>query len=136
MDRAYAEAFAANWAESWNEGDLDAIVGHFHADAVFRSPKAAQITGNGVIEGREALRAYWAEATALATSRRFTVLRTVWNAEDRELVVVYISEIDGTARRACEFFRFDAEGHVMEGEAMHGIALAVESPGQGRSTSR
>lgn len=123
MDQAYAEGFAANWVESWNDGDLDAIVGHFHTDAVFRSPKAAVVTGSGVIEGKEALRSYWSAAMARTTSRRFTLLRTVWEEAARELVIVYVSEIDGQARRACEFFRFDDDGHVWEGEAMYGIDL-------------
>lgn len=123
MNRSYAEAFAENWAESWNDGDLDAIIGHFHTDAVFRSPKAALLTGRGAIEGKETLRSYWSEAIARTASRRFTVVRTVWNEEDRELVIVYISDIDGKPRRACEFFRFDADGHVVEGEAMYGMEI-------------
>ncbi len=125
MDQTYAKGFAVTWVESWNDGDLDAIVGHFHENTVFRSPKAALVTGNGVIQGKEALRSYWSAAMARTTARRFTLLRTVWDEDARELVIIYVSEIDGQARRACEFFRFDDDGHVCEGEAMYGIDLPV-----------
>ncbi|WSE00652.1 nuclear transport factor 2 family protein [Streptomyces sp. NBC_01474] len=43
-------------------GSGDRCLSHFAGDVTFRSPVAAQLLGNdGVIRGKDALRAYWAE---------------------------------------------------------------------------
>jgi len=54
---------------------LDALLKHFTDDVTFRSPVAAQlIGGDGVVRGREALRAYWAEGLLRIPDLRFEVL--------------------------------------------------------------
>lgn len=115
-----ARRFAEEWAAAWTARDLDAILAHYHHDVRFVSPRAAEITGSAVVIGREALRAYWTAALAHVASLRFTVERVV--GDEQELVVVYRSERDGTARRAAEYFRFDGSGAVTHGEAWYGAA--------------
>ncbi len=56
------EQFANRWIADWNSHDLDRIVSHYAEDAEFRSPRAAERLGEGVVRGHEALRAYWAPA--------------------------------------------------------------------------
>jgi ketosteroid isomerase-like protein len=63
MDAAFAERFAVEWLAAWNGHDLEAILGHFAEEVVFTSPLAQRIVedSDGVIRGKEALRAYWRE---------------------------------------------------------------------------
>lgn len=123
MNRTEIEEFVAHWCASWNASDLEAIVGHFREDATFTSPKAAQITGNATLKGKEALRAYWGAAIERARSRVFTPRRNVWDPETRELALLYVSDVDGLRRHAVEFFQFDDEGLVISGEAMYGAEV-------------
>ncbi|MBO9624103.1 MAG: nuclear transport factor 2 family protein [Sphingomonas sp.] len=71
------DAFAAEWCAAWNAHDLDAVLAHFHEDAVFTSPVAAKLlpeTG-GRITGKAALRAYWEEGLRRIPDLHFTVER-------------------------------------------------------------
>jgi len=63
MDHDTARQFAAQWLDGWNSHDLDAVLGHFADRVVFSSPMAAQLLegSDGIIRGKAALRAYWAE---------------------------------------------------------------------------
>jgi ketosteroid isomerase-like protein len=63
MDTAFAQQFAADWVSAWNAHDLEAILRHFTDDVVFTSPLAQRIVegSDGVIRGKEDLRAYWSE---------------------------------------------------------------------------
>jgi ketosteroid isomerase-like protein len=123
MDRAAAEAFVGEWCDSWNAHDLDALMAHYHGDVTFISPKAAVIVGDPVIRGKDALRAYWGAAIERTTDRRFTPERHVWDPETNEIVLVYLSEVDGRRVRATEFFWLDASGLVIAGEAMYGAEM-------------
>jgi hypothetical protein len=69
------EQFCRHWAHAWNSRDLEAVLRHFHDDAVFTSPVAARVVpaSNGVIRGKEALRAYWAEALRRIPDLHFVV---------------------------------------------------------------
>ena len=71
-----AWAFASNWERAWNAHDLNAILAHFVDDIVFSSPVAERIVPGwcGVIRGKGALRAYWAEGLRLIPDLRFVVL--------------------------------------------------------------
>ena len=75
VDQRTAAEFAAEWERNWNAHDLDALLAHFAEDVVFTSPVAAQLLpdGDGVIRGREALRAYWSYALGLLPDLHFTV---------------------------------------------------------------
>ncbi|WP_037353870.1 nuclear transport factor 2 family protein [Amycolatopsis orientalis] len=75
MDHRAAQEFADHWAKAWNAHDLDALMTHFADDVTFRSPVAVQVIGgDGVIRGKEALRAYWAEGLRRIPDLRFEVL--------------------------------------------------------------
>jgi len=68
-----ARAFAEAWIDDWNSHDIERVLAHYAPDAEFRSPIAQQRTGDGVVHGLEALRAYWAPAFALRPGLRFTL---------------------------------------------------------------
>jgi hypothetical protein len=63
MDAAFAQQFASEWLDAWNERDLDAILRHFDDEIVFTSPLALRIVegSDGVIRGKDELRSYWSE---------------------------------------------------------------------------
>jgi ketosteroid isomerase-like protein len=119
-----ARTFAARWADAWNMRDVERVLAHFHDDVVFTSPTALAVMGTPTVRGKEALRAYWTTALARLTSLRFTVDRVVWDAEGRELAIIYTSETDGKARRVSENLVFDAAGRVVAAEVFHGVAPA------------
>lgn len=64
-------AFAQSWIDDWNSHDIDRVLGHYAADAEFRSPIAKQRIGNGVVRGHDELRAYWSPAFVLRPELRF-----------------------------------------------------------------
>lgn len=77
MDSVSARKFAADWEAAWNAHDLDALLAHFADEVTFRSPVAAQLVGgDGVIRGKEALRAYWSEGLRRIPDLRFEVVGT------------------------------------------------------------
>ncbi|TXS57636.1 YybH family protein [Streptomyces sp. t39] len=75
MDHDFARAFADSWVTSWNAHDLDALLAHFSDGVTFSSPVAARLLGgDGVIRGKEALRAYWTEGLRRIPDLRFEVV--------------------------------------------------------------
>ncbi|MFN8513829.1 MAG: nuclear transport factor 2 family protein [Thermomicrobiales bacterium] len=120
LDRAAAEAFAAEWVAAWNARDVEAVLSHFAAEARFTSPRAAQRVGTAVVEGKTALGAYWRLAAAQATSLHFVLDHVVWDEARQELVILYTNERDGQRTRACEWLRFGPNGLAVEGAALYG----------------
>ncbi|MFE5210580.1 nuclear transport factor 2 family protein [Streptomyces sp. NPDC056600] len=75
MDHAAARLWTDSWVTAWNAHDLDALLAHFTEDVTFRSPVAAQLLGgDGVMRGKEALRAYWTEGLRRIPDLRFEVV--------------------------------------------------------------
>ena len=123
MSRDAVAMFTNAWIRDWNGRDLDAILAHYADDVEFRSPTAAAVVGLSTIGGKAALAAYWRAALARHSALHFALDRFVWDAEAAELVIVYIAELNGQRRRACESFRFGPSGLVVAGEAMYGAEL-------------
>jgi hypothetical protein len=114
--------FAVQWADAWNRRAIEDVLQHFHDEVVFVSPTALVVTGSAVVRGKSALREYWTRAMAGIASLRFVVDRALWDAERRELAILYTSSIDGRARRVSENLIFDADGKIVAAEVFHGIA--------------
>ena len=114
---------AAAWIAAWNRKDIDTLMEHFAADAVFVSPRARELTGSATVSGSAAIRSYWLAAMARAERFDFRLDRALWDEQVRELVVVYVSSRDGVRRRACEIMRFDRDGRQVYGEALYGAEL-------------
>ena len=119
MNRQQAERYAREWVANWCRRDIDAIVAHHAEDARFTSPLAARRTGSAVVQGREALRAYWNGARAYQTFS-FTLDNAIWDDQQGILVITYTRDIEGRHDRACEIVRFNEHGEVCEGEGMYG----------------
>jgi ketosteroid isomerase-like protein len=103
MKQEQAQRLAEEWYAAWNAHDLERILSHYSDGVVFVSPFAVEIAGraDGRLEGKEALRAYFAaalerfpdlefEPIALMTGVDSLVLhyRSVQNLLSAELMVV------------------------------------------------
>jgi chromate reductase, NAD(P)H dehydrogenase (quinone) len=128
-----AAEFAARWERAWNAHDLDALLAHFAPDVVFTSPVAAQLLpdGDGVIRGREALRAYWSHALRLLPDLHFTV-EEVYAGLD----TIAIAYRNHAGNGVCEVLRFDGAlvvaGHATylcdDAAGASGIPIAAAGP--------
>ena len=123
MKRSEIDAFVSSWIEAWNRRDVEAVLEHFADDVEFTSPVAQTVVGRGTIEGKAALRAYWEEALRQRNTSHFTLDHSIWDSDRRELAIVFMRDLDGERRRACELLQFDPGGLVVRGEALHGAAL-------------
>ena len=102
MDHAQARAFAQQWVEDWNAHDIDALLAHFTDDVVFTSPVAARLFGgDGVVAGKEALRAYWSEGIRLIPDLRFEVLALYIGVAT--LVINYRNQAGGVVSEVLTF---------------------------------
>lgn len=125
IDQHRAADFAARWERDWNAHDLDALLAHFAEDVVFTSPVAAQLLpdGDGVIRGREKLRAYWSHALQLLPDLHFTV-EEVYTGLD----TIAITYRNHAGNRVCELLRFDGP-LVVAGDATYLTDAAAAASG-------
>jgi hypothetical protein len=124
MDSAEAERFASQWAQDWNNHDLDALVSHFSDDVVWTSPVAAQVVegSGGVLHGKAALRAYYSDGLRRTPDLHFDVVGVYKGTHT--LVINYRNHRGALVN---EVLSFDDAGLVSEG---HGTYL-----GQGASSA-
>jgi SnoaL-like protein len=122
------ESFAREWAAAWNRRDLDAILAHFTDKVVFSTPKAIDAVGRPTVYGKTALRAYWEVALARITTLHFTVVRTLWDDERRELSIIYDRQVNGHRDRALELLALTPNDLVASGEVFYGVVPAARDP--------
>jgi len=105
------EALAADWYEAWNAHDLDRILSHYNEEVVFISPLIADIAGEGSgrLQGKAALRDYFAKALERFPDLRFEPLLLTTGVDS--LVLTYVS-VNG--RRSCEAMVLGPDGLVRE----------------------
>lgn len=113
LTREFAERFAREWIDAWNSHDLERILSHYADDFVMASPRIAVVAGepSGVLQGRQAVGAYWRKALALAPGLRFELVDTLVGADS--IVIRYL----GVRGPAAEVFFFDADGRVTRAAA-------------------
>ena len=121
MNHAEAQSFAEQWVRDWNAHDIDALLRHFTEDVVFTSPVAVRLFGgDGVIRGKDALRAYWSEGVRLIPDLRFEVVAVYTGVNT--VVINYRNQAGGLV---CEVLTFDGS-LVRQG---HGTYLAQAPTG-------
>jgi hypothetical protein len=78
MDKQEIRIFVNRWIQLWNARDLDGMLEHFADQVTFTSPLAAQLIdgSDGVIRGKPALRAYWADALSRNPHLHFELVGT------------------------------------------------------------
>ena len=129
MDQRDATDFAARWERAWNAHDLDALLAHFAADVSSprRSPPSCWHDCDGVIRGRDALRAYWSRALGLIPDLRFAV-EGVYAGID----AVVINYRNHAGNGVCEYLTFDGP-LVVSGHATYQTDAAAAASGISRA---
>ncbi|QAY77812.1 nuclear transport factor 2 family protein [Sphingosinicella sp. BN140058] len=107
MEQERAREFATTWVDAWNRHDLDAVLDHYGDDVRFHSPFARLLTGDGRVDGKAALRAYWREGLARRPALRFELIDLF---EGDGALALHLSDERG--KRVVETMLFDAEGKV------------------------
>ncbi|MGH3561944.1 MAG: nuclear transport factor 2 family protein [Mycobacterium sp.] len=115
------QSFADAWVRAWNAHDVEAVLAHFHDDVVFTSPVAARVLSgsDGVVRGKDALRAYWTAALAVMPDLRFDVVGVY--AGVSVLVIHYRNQRGGLVNEVLEF-----DGHMVR--RGHGTYLEETAP--------
>lgn len=119
ISRDVAEAFAAEWIEAWNAHDLERILEHYAEEIEFASPFIATRFGepSGVLKGKAAVRAYWADGLARQPGLRFRLRDTYVGVNG---VVLHYDRHDG--RIGAEHFEFGPDGRVVRAAAHYSEA--------------
>jgi hypothetical protein len=117
MDDAGAKRFVDEWAQDWNNHDLEGLLSHFSDDVLWTSPVAAKVVegSGGVLRGKVALRAYYAEGLRLTPELHFDVVGVYQGVN--MLVINYRNHRGALVN---EVLSFDQAGLVREG---HGTYL-------------
>lgn len=82
IDETFARHFAQAWVAAWNARDLDQVLAHYEEDFVFQSPMITVVTGepSGRLQGKAAVRAYWAAALARLPDLHFELVDVLLGA--------------------------------------------------------
>ncbi len=112
-----AWTFARAWEVGWNSRDVEAVLTHFHDDAVFTSPVAQQVgfAADGVVKGKDALRRYWHAALQQNPNLRFEVT-AVYQGTDT--IVIAFRNQNGVDRAEVLTFK---DGLVIEGHGSFAV---------------
>ncbi|HWU46663.1 MAG TPA: nuclear transport factor 2 family protein [Humibacter sp.] len=115
------EKFANDWLAAWNAHDIESVLAHFADDVVFSSPLAAALVPDcdGVLRGKDAVRAYWQEGLRRIPDLHFELIG-VYGGMDA-IVINYRNQRGGLVS---EVLVFD-NGSVTSG---HGTYLSVGDP--------
>jgi hypothetical protein len=127
MDSTEASRFAAQWAQDWNSHDLEALLSHFSDDVLWTSPVAAQIVegSNGVLRGKVALHAYYAEGLRRTPELHFEVVGVYQGVN-----VLVINYRNQRGALVDEVLSFDDAGLVREGHGTYLGSGASSATGQ------
>ena len=109
IDKVFAEDFALDWIDSWNNRDLERILFHYTDDFEMSSPVIVRIAKepSGLLKGKETIKAYWTEALRLMPDLRFEFISVLTGINT---VVIYYK---GAKRRfAAEVFYFNRNGKI------------------------
>lgn len=109
-----ARQFARDWVDSWNSRDLDRILTHYADDFQMTSPFIVAMMNEptGTIQGKEKVRAYWAQALKRLPNLHFDLIDVLASVDS---ITIYYHAVLG--KRAVEVLFFDANGKVRRGVA-------------------
>ena len=107
MTDAEAIAFAQKHVAIWNSHEIDRIMDLYSDDAQLASPLAKTLTGDGILRGKPALRAYFADALATYPELEFELITTLRSVES---ITLYFKSIAG--RIVAEVLFLDRTGRI------------------------
>ena len=88
-------AIAERWLACFERRDLDSLLALYADDATHTSPKirVRHPETGGVLRGKAAMRAWWADAFARLPTMRY--VPTAITADDRRVYMEYVRHVDG-----------------------------------------
>lgn len=109
LTQEIADSLAKEWIAAWNTHDLDEIMSHYDDQVVLVSPIAAKILddSSGVVNGKEALRAYFKKGLEVYPHLKFELIDVMWGISS---VVLYYINQKGT--KTGEFMEVNSSGLV------------------------
>lgn len=113
----FAQSFAEEWIASWNAHDLERILSHYTDDFSIKTPMAVRLLAdsNGLVEGKEAVRAYWRIGLDKIPDLHFELIELLVGIDG--LTLYYLNT--ATGRKTAEVMTFDATGKVKKVEAYY-----------------
>jgi hypothetical protein len=113
--RAGVAEFVAEWLRCWNDHDVEGVLAHFSDEVVFTSPVAARALdgSDGVVRGKDALRAYWSYGLSQVPDLRFELVATYLG-----VTTVVINYRNQRGQLVNEVLTFEG-GLVVEGHATY-----------------
>lgn len=95
MKAAENETIAIKWFEAFNTHNLEALLALYHNEAKHYSPKLKirQPETNGLVQGKNALRAWWQDAFDRLPTLNY--LYTTLTANRDRVFMEYIRKVDG-----------------------------------------
>ncbi|GET39648.1 nuclear transport factor 2 family protein [Microseira wollei] len=120
MNEQDAINLAQNWLDDWNRHDLDAILSHYAEDIEFTSPFIVQLMNDsrGKIQGKSALREYFAKGLAAYPELRFELEQILVGVDS---IVIYYRSIKNLL--AAEWMLINEEGLVVSVRSHYSLRL-------------
>jgi hypothetical protein len=106
----FARDFAQDWVEAWNSHDLERILAHYDDEVILISPVALKLlnNGDGVVQGKAALREYFLRGIQAFPNRRFDLIDVLWGVET--IVVYYGNNVRGS--KSAEVMQLSVAGKI------------------------
>jgi predicted ester cyclase len=110
LQASFVRQFAQDWVEAWNSHDLERILSHYDDEVTLVSPVALNLlnNGNGVVQGKPALREYFTRGIEAFPNRRFDLIDVLWGVET--IVVYYANNVRGS--KTAEVMQLTPAGKV------------------------
>ena len=122
IDWVFAQQFATDWIDAWNDHDLDRLVRHFSGDFEAWAPATSLVTRDaaGILWGKAAVMSSWGRARQLIPEVRFELISTLVGETS---VTLYYKGVRG--RLAAETFCFGPDLKIVRVLTMLGEALST-----------
>jgi ketosteroid isomerase-like protein len=111
---------AKKWFDAFNEHDLEKLLSLYHDEAQHYSPKLKirLPETNGLVVGKDALRAWWKDAFERLPSLKYTY--TTLSADDDRVFMEYIRNVDNEPEmRVAEVLEIK-DGMIVASRVYHG----------------
>ena len=115
IDKTFAEQFANEWIDAWNNHDLNRVLAHYTDDFEMSSPVIVQIAGepSGTLKGKDVVGWYWSKALAFIPDLHFDLVATFIGVNS---ITLYFEWKRGLS---AEVFIFDPDRKVTKAYAHH-----------------
>jgi hypothetical protein len=119
IDQDFAQHFAQDWIESWNNHDLERVLTHYADDFGMSLPNIIRrsLSDTGKLVGKEAMRGYWWPPIGPGSTVKMTLIDTLLSTDS--LTLYYRLQND---RVAAEVFFFNDAGLAYKSAAYYSLS--------------